>query len=108
VKAAGLALALTFGVLGFLVAFGAWSVGYCGALTGDVPDPGTLRHDLCRGGGGDVMSGAVLVSWIVAAVAPLVGMRISLRRDSAWPLVIATAAGALPLLVVLVLAEVAP
>jgi hypothetical protein len=108
VKAAGLALALFFGVAGFLVAFGAWSVGYCGALTGDVPSPGTLRHDLCRGATGDVTSGAVLVAWLVAAIAPLVGMRISLARGSSRPLVVASVLGAVPLLAVLVLAEVLP
>jgi hypothetical protein len=108
VKTAGLVLALAFGIFGFGVAFGFWSIGYCGSLTPDVARPGTVRHDLCRGTSGDLMSGLVFCSWIVAAVAPLLGMRWALRRGETWPLVATTAVGAVPIVVILVVAEVLP
>jgi hypothetical protein len=108
VKAVGLILALALGIVGFVIAFGAWSVGYCGGLTPDLAPPGTLRHDLCRGTSGDLMSGAVFLSWIVAAVSPLLGLRWSLRSGTASPLVLTTLVGAAPILAILVLAEVLP
>ena len=108
VRTAGLVLAVALAVAGFVVAFGVWSVGYCGALTSDLGRSGTLRHDLCRGTSGDLMSGAVLVAWIVGAVAPLLGMRWALRRRATWPFAVTAAAGAVPILVILVLAEVLP
>lgn len=108
VRTAGLALAVVFAVAGFVIAFGAWSVGYCGALTSDAPPPGSLRHDLCRGAGGNVMDGLVFASWLVAAAAPLLGIRWALRRGERWPLAAATTAGAVPLVVILILAEVLP
>ena len=107
-KTAGLVLALTFAIFGFIVAFGFWSVGYCGSLTPDTAQPGTVRHDLCHGTSGDLMSGLVFVSWIVAAVAPLLGMRWALSKGATWPLVATTAVGALPILAILILAEVFP
>ncbi len=107
-KLAGILLALAFGVLGFVVAFGVWSVGYCGDLTPDTGAPGTLRHDLCEGTGGGLMDALVLVSWIVGAVSPLLGMRWALSKGTAWPLAAATAAGAIPIVSILLLAEVLP
>jgi hypothetical protein len=108
VKVAGLLAALALAAGGFVIAFGAWSVGYCGSLTPDTAPPGTLRDDLCRGTSGDLMSGAVFVSWLVAAAAPLLGARWALARNAVWPLALATAAGAAPILAILVLAEVLP
>ena len=107
-KVAGVFAALALAVGGFIVAFGAWSVGYCGSLTPDTASPGTLRHDLCRGTSGDLMSGAVFVAWLVGAAAPLFGTRWALARNAAWPLALTTAAGAAPIVVILVLAEVLP
>jgi hypothetical protein len=108
VRVAGLLAALALAVFGFVVAFGVWSVGYCGSLTPDSPPAGTLRHDLCRGLSGDLMAGAVFVSWIVAAAAPLLGLRWALRENASWPLALTTAVGATPILAILVLAEVLP
>jgi hypothetical protein len=108
VRTAGLVLALTFGVLGFVIAFGVWSVGYCGSLTPDSGEPGTLRHDLCHGTSGNLMSGLVFLSWIVAAVAPLVGMRWALQRGERWPLVVTSAVGAVPILTIMILAKALP
>jgi hypothetical protein len=108
VKAAGIIAALVLAVFGFVIAFGAWSVGYCGSLTPDVAPPATVRHDLCRGTSGDLMSGAVFVSWLVAAAAPLLGTRWALAKNAAWPLTLTTALGAAPIVVILVLAEVLP
>jgi hypothetical protein len=108
VKLAGIVLALALGVLGFVVAFGVWSVGYCGDLTPDAGGPGTLRHDLCEGTSGGAMDALVLISWIVGALSPLLGMYWALRKGTAWPLVAATTAGAIPILTILILAEVLP
>jgi hypothetical protein len=108
IRAGGLGLALAGAISGLVVAFGAWSVGYCGDLTPDSPSHGALRDDLCRGTSGDLMSGAVFASWILAAAAPLLGMRWALRRGAAWPLVATAGVGAVPMLVILILAEVLP
>lgn len=108
VKAVGLLLAGAFAVLGFVVAFGEWGVGYCGALTGDAIERGTLQHDLCRGTSGNVMGGVVVASWILAAVSPLLGMRLALRTHTRWPFAVVTALGATPILVILVLGRVLP
>jgi len=54
------------------------------------------------------MSGAVFASWILAAAAPLLGMRWALRRGATWPLVATAGVGAVPMLVILILAEVLP
>jgi hypothetical protein len=108
VKIAGLVLALAFGIFGFVIAFGVWSVGYCGSLTSDTAQPGTVRHDLCTGASGDLMNTLVFLSWIVAALAPLLGMRWALSKGVTWPLVVTTAVGALPIVTILILAEVLP
>ena len=107
-KLAGILLALALGVLGFVVALGVWSVGYCGDLTPDTGARGTLRHDLCEGTSGALMDAVVLISWIVGAVSPLLGMRWATRKGTTWPLAAATAAGAIPIVSILVLAEVLP
>ena len=107
-RAAGLALALAGAIAGFAVAFGAWGVGYCGGLTPDSPPPGSLRNDLCRGTSGDVMGGAVVACWLLAAAAPLLGLYWGLRRAAVWPLVACTAAGAAPLVTIAILSGTLP
>ena len=107
-KLAGLLLALFAALAGYAVAFGVWGVGYCGALTGDTPPPGSLRNDLCRGTSGDLMNGVVFGCWLLAAIAPLLGMRWALRKGLVWPLPLSVALGALPIAVIAVLASTLP
>lgn len=107
-KLAGLGLALLAALGGFAVAFGAWDVGYCGGLTPDVPPPGTLRHELCRGSSGDFVGGVVVACWVLAAVAPLLGMRWALRKSVLWPLPAATIAGVVPIALIAILAATLP
>jgi hypothetical protein len=108
VRPVALILAFAFAVIGFAVAFGVWSVGYCGAFTPDAAPSGTLRHDLCRGAGGHLMGALVVVSWIWGAVAPGVGAYVGARRDSVMPLALLTVVGAIPIATIAVLAEVLP
>jgi hypothetical protein len=107
-RTAGLALGLVGGVLGFVVAFGVWAVGYCGAFTPDTTEPGTLRHDLCHGTGGDLMAVLVVAAWLWAGIAPGVGAYLGLRRDSLTPLVWFTVLGVIPIAAIAVLGEVLP
>jgi hypothetical protein len=101
-----LALAAAFG--GWLVAFGLWGVGYCGSLTPDRPAPGTLRSDLCRGTSGDITSGVVVASWLLATAAPALGLYWARRKGKAWPLGVATVVGGLPLGGIAILSQVLP
>lgn len=107
-KAGGLILAFAFAVLGFVVAFGLWSVGYCGAFTPDTAQPGTLRHDLCTGTSGNLMGALVVVSWVWGGIAPGLGAYLADRRGSAVPLAVLSVLGALPIATIAVLAEVLP
>jgi hypothetical protein len=107
-RLAGLVLAVAGAVVGFAIAFGAWGVGYCGGLTPDIARPGTLRADLCRGTSGEAASAVVLACWLLAAVAPLIGLRWALRRQATGPLVAATVVGALPISIVVVLSATLP
>jgi hypothetical protein len=108
VKTAGVLLSLSFAVVGFVVAFGAWGVGYCGGLTPDTPQPGTLRADLCRGTSGNLLGALVVAAWVWGAVAPGVGTYFGLRRKSVTPLAWFTVLGALPIATIAVLAAVLP
>jgi hypothetical protein len=108
VKAVGILLSLSFAVVGFVVALGAWGVGYCGGLTSDSAQPGTLRHDLCRGTSGNLMGAVVFASWVWAAVAPALGTYVALRRNSAAPLAWFTVLGAIPIATIAVLAAALP
>lgn len=107
-KTAGILLSVAFGVVGLVVAFGAWSVGYCGSLTPDVAPPGSLRHDLCRGTSGNLIGALVVASWLWAGIAPGVGAYLALRRASVAPLALFTVLGAIPIATIAVLAEVLP
>ncbi len=107
-KAAGLVLAVAGAIAGLVVAFGAWGVGYCGALTPDTAPPGSLRRDLCRGTTGDLFGGIVFASWLLVAAAPLLGMYWARRRGAVWPLVLCAIAGAVPLATIGILAETLP
>lgn len=108
IRAAAPILALVGALGGAVVAFAEWGVGYCGGLTPDVARTGTLRGDLCRGVSGDAMSGFVVAAWLTAALAPLLGRFFAQRTGRAWPLVVATCSGAIPIAVVAVLAETLP
>jgi hypothetical protein len=108
VKATGTGLALCGAAAGLAIGFGAWSVGYCGGLTPDYPGPGTLRHDLCRGTSGDLTNAGLVIAWIVAVGAPLAGSLWARRRRALWPLAAVSAAGAVPLVVVAILAATLP
>lgn len=107
-KVAGLVLAIAGAIAGLVVAFGAWGVGYCGGLTPDSPAPGTLRSDLCRGTSGDLFGGVVFGSWLLAAVAPLLGLRWATRTGAVWPMVGCVIIGAAPLVVIGILAHSLP
>jgi hypothetical protein len=108
VRAFGLALAIAGAVGGFIVAFAAWGVGYCGGLTPDTAPAGTLRSDLCRGTSGDLFGGVVFASWLLAAAAPLLGMYWARRIEAVWPLVLCTAVGAAPIATIAILAHALP
>jgi hypothetical protein len=108
VRTAGILLSIAFAIVGLVIAFGAWSVGYCGSFTPDTGQPGTLRHDLCRGTSGDLMGGLVVVSWLWAAIAPALGAYLSMKRDSPTPLAVLTVLGAIPIATIAILAEVLP
>jgi len=108
VKVTGFVLGL-LGVLGgYVVAFGAWGIGYCGDLTPDSPAVGTLRSDLCRGTSGDLMSGVVVAAWLLAAAAPLLGAYYGLRKGTVWPLAAGTIVGAAPIVTIAILAAALP
>jgi hypothetical protein len=106
--AAGVLLALGGAVAGLAVSLGAWDVGYCGALTPDLPPPGSLRHDLCRGTTGAVVGGAVLACWAAAVAAPLVGLRLARRSGRPGPLIVAAVCAAGPLVLISVLSAALP
>ena len=108
VKLIGFVLGLAGALGGFVIAFGAWGVGYCGGLTPDSPAAGTLRSDLCRGTSGDLMSGVVVAAWLLAAVAPLLGAYYGLRKRAVWPLPAAAIVGAVPIVAIAILAAVLP
>jgi hypothetical protein len=108
VKVAGFVLGIGFAILGLVVTLGLWSVGYCGSFTPDTGRPGTLRHDLCRGTGGNLMGALVIGSWLWAAIAPAIGAYLGLRRDSVRPFVLLSVLGAIPLVTIALLAEVLP
>lgn len=105
---AGWLLTIAFGIVGLVIAFGVWSIGYCGSLTPDVAPPGSLRRDLCKGTSGNLMSAVVVLSWIWAGVAPAVGAYLAVKRDSVTPLAVMTVLGAIPIATIAVLAEVLP
>ena len=107
-KTAGILLSAAFLIVGLVIAFGVWSVGYCGSLTPDVAPPGSLRRDLCKGTSGDLMSALVVLSWIWAGVAPALGAYFALKRDSPTPLAVFTVLGAIPIATIAILAEVLP
>jgi hypothetical protein len=107
-RTAAFVVAAALAVGGLVVAYGLWSVGYCGALTPDTAPAGTLRHDLCRGASGDLMSTLVFVAWLAGAVAPLLALRAAERRGSARMLAGLSALGAIPIVTIAVLAEVLP
>jgi hypothetical protein len=108
VRTAGILLSIAFLIVGLVIAFGVWSVGYCGSLTPDVAPPGSLRRDLCKGTSGDLMSALVVLSWIWAGVAPALGAYLALKRDSVTPLAVLTVLGAIPIATIAILAEVLP
>jgi hypothetical protein len=108
VKTAGSALAIAGAIIGFFVGFAVWGVRYCGGLTPDDPLPGTLRHDLCRGTSGNFVNAGIVVAWLAAVAAPLLGSFWSRRRATVWPLVLCTAVGASPLAAVVILAYTLP
>ena len=107
-RAAGWILSIAFAIVGLVVAFGVWSVGYCGSFTPDTGEPGSLRHDLCRGTSGSLMGAVVVVSWLWAAVAPALGAYLAVKRDSPTPLALLTVLGAIPISIIAILAEVLP
>jgi hypothetical protein len=107
-KTGGILLSIAFAILGLVIAFGAWSVGYCGSLTPDVAPPGSLRRDLCNGTSGNLMSALVVLSWIWAGVAPALGAYLAVMRDSVTPLAVMTILGAIPIATIAILAEVLP
>ena len=107
-KTGGILLSVAFLILGLVIAFGVWNVGYCGSLTPDVAPPGSLRRDLCKGTSGNLMSALVVLSWIWAGVAPAVGAYLAVKRDSVTPLAVMTILGAIPIATIAVLAEVLP
>jgi hypothetical protein len=108
VRTAGILLAVAFGILGLAVGFGQWGVGYCGSLTPDTGQPGTLRHDLCRGTTGNLMGALVIVSWLWATVAPVVGALLAIKRDSVALFALFVVLGAVPIATIAILAEVLP
>lgn len=107
-KVAGLVLALAGAIGGFIIAFAAWGVGYCGGLTPDTPPPGALRNDLCRGTSGDLFGGVVFGCWLLAGAAPLLGMYWARRIEAVWPLVLCTTVGAAPIATIAILAYTLP
>lgn len=107
-KAAGSVLAFVAAIAGFFVAFAVWGVGYCGGLTPDYPAPGTLRKDLCRGTSGDFVNAGIVIAWVLAAVAPLLGRYWARRQATVWPLIVCTTAGAAPLATIAILAYTLP
>ena len=107
-RVAAYVLSIVGAIGGFFLAFGAWGVGYCGALTPDVASPATLRDDLCRGTTGDIAGGVVVVCALLAAAAPIIGLWWSLRKGSGWPLAACFAAGATPIVTIAILAETLP
>jgi hypothetical protein len=107
-RVSALILSVAGAVGGAVVALAEWGVGYCGGLTPDVPPSGTLRSDLCRGTSGDAVGGVVVAAWLVAAGAPLLGRFFAERAGRSWPLVVATVVGAVPIVVVAILAETLP
>jgi hypothetical protein len=54
------------------------------------------------------MNGVVFGCWLLAAIAPLLGMRWALRKGLVWPLPLSVALGALPIAVIAVLASTLP
>jgi hypothetical protein len=108
VKTAGILLSIAFLIVGLVVAFGVWGVGYCGSLTPDVASPGSLRRDLCKGTSGNLMSAFVVASWVWAGVAPALGAYLAVKRDSPMPLAVLTVLGAIPIATIAILAEVLP
>jgi len=107
-RVAAYVLSIAGAIGGFFLAFGAWGVGYCGALTPDVASPATLRDDLCRGTTGDIAGGVVVACALLAAAAPLLGLRLALRRGTAWPLALCFVIGASPIAAVAILAATLP
>lgn len=107
-KTTGSVLAIVAAITGFFVGFAVWGVGYCGGLTPDYPAPGTLRRDLCRGTSGDFVNAGIVVAWLLAAVAPLLGGYWGRRKAAVWPLVVCTAAGSAPLAMIAILAYTLP
>ncbi len=107
-KAAGSALAIVAAIAGFFVGFAVWGVRYCGGLTPDYPATGTLRRDLCRGTSGDFVNAGIVVAWLLAAAAPLLGSYWSRRRATVWPLVVCATVGATPLVAIAILAYTLP
>jgi hypothetical protein len=101
-------LSIAGAIAGWIVAFGAWGVGYCGGLTPDSPEPETLRSTLCRGASGNVMGGVVVASGLLAAAAPFAGRWLARRKHRSWPLAACTIAGAVPLAAIVILATTLP
>lgn len=95
-------------IVGWWIAFAVWGVGYCGSLTPDSAPPGSLRSDLCRGAGGNVMGGVAVAAGLVAAAAPFVGAWLARRRRRLWPLVVCLIVGLAPLVAIGILAETLP
>lgn len=107
-RTAGILLSIGFLIVGLVVAFGVWGVGYCGSLTPDVAAPGSLRRDLCKGTSGNLMGALVVVSWIWAGVAPALGAYLAEKRGSVTPLAVLTILGAIPIATIAILGEVLP
>ena len=101
-------LSIAGAIAGWIVAFGAWGIGYCGGLTPDSPEPGTLGNTLCRGASGNAMGGVVVASALLAAAAPFAGRWLARRKRRSWPLAACTIAGAAPLAVIVILAATLP
>jgi hypothetical protein len=107
-RTAGILLSIAFLIVGFAIAFGVWSVGYCGSLTTDIPPPGSLRRDLCRGTSGNFMDALVVASWLWAGIAPALGAYVATKRNSVNALGVFTLLGAIPIAIIAILAEVLP
>ena len=107
-RAAVIVLGVAAAMVGWWLAFALWGVGYCGSLTPDSPPPGSLRSDLCRGAGGDVMGGVAVAAGLLAAAAPFIGVYWARRRGRPWPLVMCVVAGILPLAAIAILAVTLP
>jgi hypothetical protein len=102
------ALGVGAAIVGWWLAFALWAVGYCGSLTPDFPPPGSLRSDLCRGTGGDVMGGVAVAAGLLAAAAPFVGAYWARRVERVWPFVVCVIVGFAPLAAIAILAATLP